>query len=37
VVSDFGQTIGSFLHSRQGKQLQSQVVRGVFGLLEKQL
>jgi hypothetical protein len=29
--------LGSFLQSRQGKQLQGQVVRGVFGLLKKSL
>jgi hypothetical protein len=27
--------IGKFLQSREGKQLQRQVVRGVFGLLKK--
>jgi hypothetical protein len=27
--------LGTFLKSRQGKQLQKQVVRGVFGLLKK--
>jgi hypothetical protein len=29
--------LGSFLKSKQGKQLQNQVVRGVFGLLKKNL
>jgi hypothetical protein len=29
--------LGSFLQSRQGKQLEKQVVRGVFGLLKKSL
>jgi uncharacterized protein len=29
--------IGKFLQSRQGKQIQKQVVRGVFGLLKKSL
>jgi hypothetical protein len=29
--------VTSFLNSRQGKQLQKQVVRGVFGLLKKKL
>ncbi len=29
--------VGAFLQSRQGKQLQKEVVRGVFGLLKKQL
>jgi hypothetical protein len=29
--------LGSFLSSKQGKQLQNQVVRGVFGLLKKSL
>ncbi len=31
------EAIGKFLSSRQGKQLQKQVMRGVFGLLKKQL
>jgi DNA helicase HerA-like ATPase len=31
------EAIGKFLKSRQGKQLQRQVVRGVFGLLKKKL
>jgi hypothetical protein len=29
--------VTSFLNSREGKQLQKQVVRGVFGLLKKKL
>jgi hypothetical protein len=29
--------IGDFLNSRQGKALQRQVVRGVFGMLRKRL
>jgi chemotaxis response regulator CheB len=29
--------VTSFLNSRQGKQLQKEVVRGVFGLLKKRL
>ncbi len=29
--------IGDFLNSRQGKQLQNEVIRGVFGLLKKRL
>jgi len=29
--------LGTFLHSKQGKQLEKQVVRGVFGLLKKKL
>ena len=29
--------LGTFLQSRQGKQLEKQVVRGVFGLLKKRL
>ena len=31
------EAIGKFLTSRQGKKLQSQVVRGVFGMLKKRL
>jgi DNA helicase HerA-like ATPase len=31
------EAIGKFLNSRQGKSLQRQVVRGVFGLLKKKL
>ncbi|MCW2957814.1 MAG: ATPase, partial [Solirubrobacterales bacterium] len=27
--------LGDFLQSRQGKQLQKEVVRGVFGMLRK--
>jgi hypothetical protein len=27
--------VGSFLQSKQGKQLQKEVVRGVFGMLKK--
>ena len=27
--------VSKFLHSKQGKQLQQEVVRGVFGLLKK--
>jgi len=30
-----GGGLGDFLNSRQGKQLQKEVVRGVFGLLKK--
>ena len=29
--------IGDFLGSRQGKQLQKEIVRGVFGMLKKRL
>ena len=29
--------LGDFLNSKQGKQLQKEVVRGVFGLLRKKL
>lgn len=29
--------VTSFLNSKEGKQLQKQVVRGVFGLLKKKL
>ena len=29
--------LGDFLQSRQGKQLQKEVIRGVFGLLKKKL
>jgi hypothetical protein len=29
--------IGDFLRSRQGKALQRQVLRGVFGMLRKRL
>lgn len=29
--------IGDFLGSRQGKQLQREIVRGVFGMLKKKL
>ena len=29
--------VTAFLNSKQGKQLQQQVVRGVFGLLKKKL
>ena len=29
--------VGEFLNSRQGKALQKQVVRGVFGMLKKRL
>jgi len=32
-----GDTVGDFLRSRQGKSLQRQVVRGVFGMLRKRL
>jgi hypothetical protein len=32
-----GDTIGDFLNSRQGKQLQKEVVRGIFGMLKKKL
>ena len=32
-----GDTIGDFLGSRQGKALQKQVVRGIFGMLKKKL
>jgi hypothetical protein len=32
-----GEAIGKFLSSRQGKKLQSDVVRGVFGMLKKRL
>jgi len=31
------EAIGDFLQSRQGKQLQKQVLRGVFGMLKKKL
>jgi uncharacterized protein len=31
------ETVSKFLQSRQGKQLQRQVVRGVFGMLKKRL
>jgi hypothetical protein len=31
------EALGGFVKSRQGKQLQREVVRGVFGLLKKQL
>jgi len=31
------EAIGDFLKSREGRQLQSQVIRGVFGMLKKQL
>jgi DNA double-strand break repair helicase HerA and related ATPase len=31
------EAIGSFLKSRQGKALQRQVMRGVFGMLRKKL
>jgi hypothetical protein len=29
--------VGTFLQSKQGKQLQKEVMRGVFGLLKKRL
>ncbi|HXP53507.1 MAG TPA: hypothetical protein VN847_01065, partial [Streptosporangiaceae bacterium] len=29
--------VGAFLQSKQGKQLQKEVVRGVFGMLKKRL
>ena len=29
--------LGDFLNSRQGKQLQKEVIRGVFGLLKKKI
>ena len=29
--------IGDFLNSRQGKQIQREVIRGVFGMLRKRL
>jgi hypothetical protein len=29
--------LGDFLNSKQGKQLQKEVVRGVFGLLKKRI
>jgi hypothetical protein len=29
--------VGAFLQSKQGKQLEKEVVRGVFGLLKKSL
>ena len=29
--------VGDFLQSRQGKALQTQVMRGVFGMLKKRL
>ena len=32
-----GGDIGDFLNSREGKQLQKQVIRGVFGMLRKRL
>ncbi|MCU0313929.1 MAG: DUF853 domain-containing protein [Solirubrobacteraceae bacterium] len=32
-----GDTIGDFLGSSQGKQLQKEVVRGIFGMLKKRL
>jgi hypothetical protein len=31
------EAIGKFLKSREGKRLQNQVVRGVFGMLRKRL
>jgi hypothetical protein len=32
-----GGGIGDFLGSRQGKQIQREVIRGVFGMLRKRL
>ena len=29
--------LGDFLGSKQGKQLQKEVIRGVFGLLKKKI
>ena len=29
--------MGAFLQSKQGKQLQKEVVRGVFGMLKKRI
>jgi uncharacterized protein len=29
--------LGDFLNSKQGKQLQKEVIRGVFGLLKKKI
>ena len=35
--SPAGGGIGDFLSSRQGKQIQREVIRGVFGMLRKRL
>jgi hypothetical protein len=34
-VGGGAEAIGDFLNSRQGKQMQKEVVRGIFGLLKK--
>ena len=36
-VGGGAEAIGDFLNSRQGKQIQKEVIRGVFGLLKKKL
>ena len=36
-MTEGGGALGDFLNSKQGKQLQKEVVRGVFGLLRKNL
>ena len=37
VPAPSGGGIGDFLSSRQGKQIQREVIRGVFGMLRKRL
>ena len=36
-AQDGAEALGKFLKSRQGKSLQRQVMRGVFGMLKKRL
>jgi uncharacterized protein len=36
-MTEGGGALGDFLQSRQGKQLQKEVIRGVFGLLKKRM
>jgi hypothetical protein len=36
-MSEGAGALGDFLTSKQGKQLQKEVIRGVFGLLKKKL